>query len=130
MRLSKVVKTELEKGASRLFLIGGDCPGITSSYLEEASQQLEHCDLVIGPAVDGGYVLLGLKFPHLELFSDIAWSTSSVLSQTLSVANRLGLHHHLLPSLEDIDDLDSLMRHTQIGSESFYAEQTQSTEYC
>jgi uncharacterized protein len=71
---------------------------------------LDEADLVIGPATDGGYVLLGLKDWHLELFENIAWSTDIVLKQTLANVARQSLTIRFLPTLEDIDDAASLQK--------------------
>jgi rSAM/selenodomain-associated transferase 1 len=109
-RLTNVVRTEFQHGAKRVFLIGGDCPGISHSYLADADRHLNEADVVIGPATDGGYVLLGLKAPHTELFEHIAWGTHAVLEQTLTAAKRWPLSVGLLPTLEDIDDAASLER--------------------
>src|SRR5205807_3834985 len=66
--------------------------------------------LVLGPAEDGGYYLIGLKQPHRRLFEDIAWSTERVLRQTLDRAAELGLQTVTLPSWYDVDDVVSLRR--------------------
>ena len=99
---------------SRVFLIGGDCPGISFDYLAQADEQLYECDLVIGPATDGGYVLLGLKSQCTALFENIAWSTQAVLDQTVTAARRQSLSVRLLPTLEDIDDAASLARQARL----------------
>jgi glycosyltransferase A (GT-A) superfamily protein (DUF2064 family) len=66
--------------------------------------------LVLGPAEDGGYYLIGLKRAHARLFEDIAWSTPAVFVQTLDRAHELGLEATVLPSWYDVDDLPSLRR--------------------
>lgn len=109
-RLEEAVRQEFQRGTTRLFLLGGDCPGISSEYLAEADKVLNGNDLVIGPAEDGGYVLLGLTAPAPTLFAGIAWSTEVVLEQTLAAARRQGLHVGLLPPLEDVDDAESWRR--------------------
>jgi uncharacterized protein len=111
-RLTAVMKGEFARGSTRIFLIGGDCPGLSLGYFQEADTALDSTDIVIGPADDGGYVLLGLNRPLsasnvLEaLFKDIAWSSSAVLQHTLAAASNLSVH--LLRPLTDIDDLASL----------------------
>ena len=113
-RLISAVSAELQRGASHLFLIGGDCPAISFDYLAQADEQLNECDLVIGPATDGGYVLLGLKSHCTALFENIAWSTHAVLDQTVTAARRQSLSLRLLPTLEDIDDAASLARQSKL----------------
>ncbi len=115
-RLAHVVGVEFQRGAERVFLIGGDCPGLSRDYFLEADKRLIEVDIVIGPATDGGYVLLGLKAPHVALFETIAWSTSAVLEQTLAVASHHSLSVGLLPALEDIDDAAGLKRQSEIYS--------------
>jgi len=115
-RLAAVVRSEFQGGAKRVVLVGGDCPGICRDYFAEADKHLNEADLVIGPAADGGYVLLGLKDQHEGLFENIAWSTHAVLEQTLANAIRASLSVRLLPTLQDIDDAASLERQFQFVS--------------
>jgi uncharacterized protein len=112
-RLTAAVHAEFQRSKMRLFLIGGDCPGISRNYLIDADGRLNESDVVVGPATDGGYVLLGLKDPHVVLFENIAWSTRAVLDQTLVAARRQFLSVALLPTLEDIDDIASLQRQSR-----------------
>jgi len=123
-RLTTVVQTEFVRERERIFLVGGDCPGLSQEYFLQADGVLDSNDIVIGPAHDGGYVLLGLKRPvassaskgrdlslpkGLEaLFTNIAWSSPTVLEQTLGAARTQNLSVHLLHPLADIDDLASL----------------------
>ncbi len=89
--------------ARRVILIGSDCPGVDSRLVSQALLALDECDLVLGPAHDGGYYLIGLRAPAPELFRGIAWSTEVVLEQTLAQARALGLRLVLLPTLRDVD---------------------------
>jgi hypothetical protein len=98
-------------GVSQVAIIGTDCPDLTASIITEAFTALGDRDLVLGPAEDGGYYLIGLKQVWVELFTGIAWGTDTVLAQTLAIAEKLALRTYLLPVLQDIDrpeDLDSL----------------------
>lgn len=108
LRLALVVRTAFQRGAKRVFLVGGDCPGIDRDYFDDADRHLNKADVVIGPAVDGGYVLLGIKAPHVGLFENIPWSTSEVLKETIAAARYQTLSIALLQTLEDVDDIDSL----------------------
>ena len=107
-RLVAAVREEFDCGSERVYLIGGDCPALTRDYFYEADQALSDNDIVLGPAQDGGYVLLGLKGPHEVLFRDIAWSTPVVLHQSLAAACRQSLSVRLLRPLVDIDDAATL----------------------
>ena len=89
-------------------LIGSDCPDINTDLLDQAFESLKDVDVVIGPASDGGYYLIGMKKPHPELFSKITWSTSSVLSSTIKNCLRLGLSYHLLEELSDLDEVEDI----------------------
>ncbi|MEP7057054.1 MAG: TIGR04282 family arsenosugar biosynthesis glycosyltransferase [Caldimonas sp.] len=88
----------------RAILIGTDVPGLDASYLRAAVACFEHCDCVLGPALDGGYTLIGLKRPAPELFEGIAWSTAQVLDQTRARLRRLGRAWTELDALADIDE--------------------------
>jgi len=107
-RLAAAVRTEFDNGSKRVYLIGGDCPGLSRDYFCEADRALSNDDVVIGPAQDGGYVLLGLKSPHEILFREISWSTPVVLDQTLKAARAQRLSVRLLGPLVDIDDAATL----------------------
>ncbi|MBA9076477.1 TIGR04282 family arsenosugar biosynthesis glycosyltransferase [Rufibacter quisquiliarum] len=104
-RMLSLFALGLLEGYSSILVIGSDCPGLSSEILEEAFQKLEQpsCDLVMGPAQDGGYYLLGLKCLHPELFLEKPWSTSEVQAATLATALELQLNVALLPTLSDID---------------------------
>jgi rSAM/selenodomain-associated transferase 1 len=91
-------------------IIGSDAPDLPTSYILEAYRQLEmqHCDAVFGPSRDGGYYLLGLRQVWPNLFTNIAWSSSEVLEQSLSSAKDAGLSTALLPEWQDIDTVEDL----------------------
>lgn len=87
----------------RVIIIGSDCPALTTQLLHKAFQHLDHHDLVLGPAADGGYYLLGCKSHTLALFEEISWSSPSVLQDTVRQASAANLSYKLLDILEDID---------------------------
>ncbi len=84
-------------------IIGSDCPGLTSEIIEEAYDALDFHDVVIGPAQDGGYYLLGMTNLVPELFQSIPWSTDQVLNETVRVLQNKRLLYKLLPTLRDVD---------------------------
>ena len=96
----------LAAGHDCVLLVNGDSPTLPASLLAEAVAALRQPGdrAVFGPAVDGGYYLIGLKQAHRHLFEDIAWSTSTVLAQSLLRAAALGLPTVLLPKWYDVDD--------------------------
>lgn len=107
-RMRHAVQTELSAGADAVVLLGGDCPDIDTQLLREVETKLSAADLVVAPALDGGYVLLAVKADHPELFDGIAWSTSEVWPQTLAAARQCGLGVSILRTCRDVDDLQSL----------------------
>ena len=108
-RMLDAVGRALEE-AGRVLLLGTDCPVLLAGYLEKAFRALERSDVVIGPAEDGGYVLLGLKKLDASLFRGIAWGTSAVLDQTLERVAELEWRYELLETLWDVDRPEDLMR--------------------
>ncbi len=103
VRLSAALGRHLREGARRVVVIGSDCPDLDRGLITRAFAALDVCDVVIGPAGDGGFYLLGLRAPAASLFRGVAWSTEAVLDQTLANAGRLGLECSLLPKLRDVD---------------------------
>lgn len=103
----------------KAIVIGSDCPVLKSTHLAEAVRALDNCDLVLGPAEDGGYYLIGMKNPHRFLFKDIEWSSPAVLEHTLIMARAENLTYHLLETLYDVDRLADWER--------FQAQQTPTT---
>jgi rSAM/selenodomain-associated transferase 1 len=93
----------LDAGADQAVLIGSDCPAMTAEYIRQACAALRASDLVLGPAEDGGYVLIGCKQVHAELFANIPWGSDKVLARTLEQAEQLELSVTLLATLWDVD---------------------------
>ena len=85
-------------------LIGTDAPALDAGYLRDAAAALRGNDAVIGPALDGGYTLIGLKRAAPGLFEAMPWSTPEVLGETRLRLRRLALRHVELPPLADIDE--------------------------
>ncbi len=83
----------------RVLLVGSDCPGIDAAYLEEALRALDSVPVVLGPALDGGYVLIGACRVERGLFSDIPWGGDTVYAQTLQRLQSLDLRWAELPTL-------------------------------
>jgi len=96
------------RGASRVVLAGSDAPALGRGEVRAAFDALADHDLVLGPAVDGGYYLVGLCAPQPTLFEGVAWSTASVLDETLVRAAAAGLSVAQLAPLRDVDTADDL----------------------
>jgi uncharacterized protein len=95
-------------GYTSVVIIGSDCAQLTADIINEAFDGLEDHEVVIGPALDGGYYLLGMQHLYPELFENKRWSTEHVFPDTLYDIERLHLSHTLLPSLSDVDKLEDL----------------------
>jgi rSAM/selenodomain-associated transferase 2/rSAM/selenodomain-associated transferase 1 len=108
-RLQRTTAQAFSGGANRVVVIGTDCPLLTAERLDEAFSMLDRCDVVIGPAIDGGYYLIGMVGAHGEVFDGIDRGGPQVLEQTLEAIKRLGLDHVLLSPLSDVDTPDDLM---------------------
>ena len=97
----------------RVVVIGTDCPLLTANTIEQAFLHLEKQLVVINPAEDGGYVLLGLNKVNMRIFEDVSWGTSEVAQQTMSNLKQLDWKVAVLPVLWDVDlpqDLEKLAK--------------------
>jgi rSAM/selenodomain-associated transferase 1 len=108
-RMNNAVEKAFAEGAHKVVVIGSDCPEISTQVLQQAFEELKKHDVVIGPANDGGYYLLGFS-KYYNLFNNIAWSTSTVLPQTLAQIKTSQLSHFLLPELVDLDTVEDLKK--------------------
>ncbi|MBA53336.1 MAG: hypothetical protein CMK89_02670 [Pseudomonadales bacterium] len=95
----------------KVVLIGADAPSIDGQYLADAFRALEKSSVVIGPAMDGGYVLVGATEPVSFLFREMPWGTPEVMGFTLERLFTAGVGFHVLSDRWDIDTLDDLKRH-------------------
>ena len=102
-RMSEAIRTTLED-ADYVVVIGADCPALGPADLVAAFNALDTgTDVVIGPAEDGGYYLIGMRHHHASLFTDIPWSTPAVLAITEGRIQRQNLCLHTLPLRKDLD---------------------------
>ncbi len=108
-RMQHAAKQALTR-ADAVILIGTDCPGLDAAYVRDAAERLRHDDACIGPALDGGYVLLGLRRVDAALFTDIPWGTDAVAALTRRRLAQLGWCCSQLPALADIDRPEDLIR--------------------
>lgn len=107
-RLARSLFDPFQSGAEQVIIIGTDCPGLNSQILATAFEQIQAFELVLGPAIDGGYYLIGVRRYITELFANIDWGTSQVLQQTMDIAQKLNLSHVYLPRLADVDRPEDL----------------------
>lgn len=101
-RMLFALKQGLEEH-DEVVLIGADCPVITAEYLTRAFEALGSSDVVLGPAEDGGFVLIACRKMDAEMFDGVSWGCSTVLEQTLDALARAEFSHQLLPMLWDVD---------------------------
>lgn len=117
-RLRVAASGAFDRGHQQVILIGGDCPGLQVGDLQEADRLLgEGADVVMGPASDGGYYLLGLRANPdvLSVFDSIPWSSSEVAQVTSKRIDALGLRLIRLAEKEDVDDLAAYLRAVEAG---------------
>lgn len=107
-RMFEAFRTVLSTGTDKAVIIGSDCAELTVDHVNEAFHKLDKKDAVVGPALDGGYYLLGLRKVHPALFTEKEWSTDTVLEQTMEDIHRLGWTFSTLKALRDIDTIDDL----------------------
>jgi uncharacterized protein len=107
IRMERAFQEAFQRGFESVVLIGSDCPDRTAKTLETAFVGLKKNDLILGPARDGGYYLIGLKEPQ-PLFTNIPWGSGEVFNLTHEKAQALGLNVLLLETLQDIDRPEDL----------------------
>jgi rSAM/selenodomain-associated transferase 2/rSAM/selenodomain-associated transferase 1 len=119
-RMAHVFEDSFRLGVASVVVVGSDLPDLPSRLIREALDALRGREdrVVIGPASDGGYYLIGLNRPHPTLFDRIDWSTARVLAQTREAANALGLQVQLLDEWTDVDDAADLNRLMRDSPES------------
>ena len=102
----------LSEGYESAAIMDADSPTLPREYLVKAFEELRRAGdrVVLGPAADGGYYLIGIKRPHRQLFDRITWSTELVLGETIERACEIGLEVVLLPEWYDVDSVDELDR--------------------
>jgi hypothetical protein len=106
--MNRAFQGSFRAGMGKVVIVGTDCPGLSEGQVQKAFGALEENDLVLGPANDGGYYLIGLRRPTEKLFRGIPWGTEKVLAQTLKVAQTLALKTFLLDPLGDVDRPEDL----------------------
>lgn len=107
-RMNHACETMFKKGYRRVLMVGTDVPSLPLDHYKQTLALLETHDLVLGPALDGGYYLIGLSRAAPDLFNTIPWSTDRVLALTREKATTLGLTTALLPAWRDVDTIDDV----------------------
>lgn len=107
-RMQSAFRDAFDDGAERVVIVGSDLPEMSADLLREAFDLLERHPAVLGPALDGGYYLLGLRSPLPAVFRGIPWSTGKVLERTLARFAEAGVEPELLALRNDVDTADDL----------------------
>jgi rSAM/selenodomain-associated transferase 1 len=107
-RMANAFNQLFSRGYKKGVLIGSDIPGLSAAILKDAFNLLELVDCVIGPGIDDGYYLIGMKKLYPMLFKGISWSTSKVLDNTIDIAKKNDISVKLLVRLRDIDTIVEL----------------------
>ncbi|MEG4280936.1 TIGR04282 family arsenosugar biosynthesis glycosyltransferase [Microcoleus sp. MON1_C1] len=108
-RMTAAFEKSFNSGVEKTAIIGTDCPDLKAEIMAQAFEKLSQHDLVLGPAQDGGYYLIGLRRSIPELFAGIHWGTSQVFACTRAIAQKLDLNIAYLPTLADIDLPEDLL---------------------
>jgi rSAM/selenodomain-associated transferase 1 len=106
--MSNAFNEMFDYGAAKAVVTGTDIPGLHRGIIGQAFSELDRSEVVIGPAEDGGYYLIGMKLPRPEVFHGISWGTAKVLRETLSRIKELQLTPSILAPLSDLDNVGDL----------------------
>jgi hypothetical protein len=98
----------------KVIIIGTDAPALDSKTIAAVIKQLNECDVVLVPAEDGGYVLLGVSTYHEKMLDNVPWGSGQVLSRTVANIESLGLNHELLGECWDVDRPEDLQRYFKL----------------
>lgn len=108
-RMDQAFRAIFARGYQRVLVVGTDLPSLPGACYTQAFTLLADHDLVLGPSLDGGYYLIGLRRPAPELFVGMPWSTDRVFALTRAKAEALGLKTGLLPTWRDVDTIEDLL---------------------
>jgi rSAM/selenodomain-associated transferase 1 len=104
-RLIEAFRELFNRGYHKAIILGSDTLALSENILSEAIKKLDEKEFVIGPAMDGGYYLIGMSCFMPEVFEGIPWSTGEVLAKTIEKMNKYGYEYQLIETLEDLDEI-------------------------
>lgn len=107
-RMREAFDRRFSEGHGTAAIVGSDCPELTADHLRAAADALQRAAVVLGPAGDGGYWLVGQRVPGIDLFSGVPWSSPETLAATRARLGRLGADWRELEMLDDIDTAEDL----------------------
>ena len=117
-RLTRAFGESFAAGRRKVMAIGSDCPYVKTTHLRDGFERLISAAVVLGPALDGGYWLIGMNCYLPSLFEGISWGGAEVLEQTLQRTAALGIQTAMLETLEDVDDWESWHRYLKTKRET------------
>jgi rSAM/selenodomain-associated transferase 1 len=109
-RMALAIQSKLRDGFKRVVILGSDSPTLPASHLTGAFDALREVEVVLGPAADGGYYLIGMSRLHLEIFRDIQWGTGGVLAATHQRLKKSGTRSRDLGMWHDVDTPEDVGR--------------------
>jgi glycosyltransferase A (GT-A) superfamily protein (DUF2064 family) len=118
--MANALEEMFEMGAEKAIVVGADIPELHRGIIERAFGELDSADIVVGPARDGGYYLIGMKSTHPEIFLNIDWGTGEVFSKTLLNIERMGLRYRTVETLFDVDCLEDFLKAGEILKNTDY----------
>ncbi|WBX73544.1 TIGR04282 family arsenosugar biosynthesis glycosyltransferase [Tenacibaculum pacificus] len=110
IRMENAFKNSFDEKYEKVLIIGSDLYDLSEEIIEDAFDKLNSNDVVIGPAEDGGYYLLGMKTLHPDVFQNKAWGTETVRKDTLNDLQKVNVH--LLKELNDVDVFEDIENHS------------------
>jgi hypothetical protein len=113
-RMINALRDMIDADTRAAIIIGSDCLDLGIAHLQQAAQALSSHELVLAPAADGGFALIGCREANPDLFKSVAWSSDRVLEQTLANARKLGYRVCLLETVRDIDRLRDLEHYPEL----------------
>jgi uncharacterized protein len=113
-RMAKALEEMFQMGAEKAVVVGADIPGLHRGIIDRAFGYLDSTDIVIGPAMDGGYYLIGMKCLHPDIFRDITWGTGEVFRKTALSIEKMGLRYRTVDTLFDVDGFEDYLRAEEI----------------
>ena len=113
-RMLNALTEMLEQAPDGAIIVGTDCLDLETSHITAAKRALVDHELVLLPAIDGGYALIGCRIIDRALFDRVSWSTAEVLKQTMANANKLGYRTYLLETVRDIDTLQDMEHYPEL----------------
>jgi len=114
--MANALRDLLSDGAAKAVIAGVDIPDLGEGVVRDAFAILEDADIVIGPAIDGGYYLVGMKALHDEIFRGISWSTARVFQETIRIIDALGLSYSTVRTLSDVDRVADIINWGKLRS--------------